>query len=74
MLYYYKDEEHQDPVVRVSAMLTMFNTISTPENKKRKVPVPEGGDHVLGSYIKSQDLKTVETESLKFAKDMGWTP
>jgi esterase/lipase len=73
MFYYYKDEEHQDPVVRVSAMLNMFNSISTPENKKRKVPVPEGGDHVLGSYIKSKDLKTVDIESLKFARDMGWT-
>jgi esterase/lipase len=72
MFYYYKDEEHQDPVVRVSAMLNMFNSISTPENNKRKVAVPEGGDHVLGSYIKSKDLKTVEAESLKFAKDMGW--
>lgn len=73
MLYYYKDEDHQDPVVKVSAMLNMFEKISTPASKKRKIAVPEGGDHVLGSYIKSKDLTTVETETLKFAKDMGWT-
>jgi esterase/lipase len=74
MLYYYKDETHQDPVVRVSAMLNMFNSISTPENKKRKIAVPEGGSHTLGTYINSNDLKTVEVECLRFAKDMGWAP
>jgi esterase/lipase len=73
MLYYYKDDEHQDPVVRVSAMLNMFDKISTPPSQKRKLAVPEAGDHVLGSYIKSDDLKTVEKETQQFAADMGWT-
>jgi esterase/lipase len=72
MLYYYKDEQHQDPVVKVSAMLQMFDQISTPPAQKRKVAIPEGADHVLGSYIKSKDLKTVEEQVLKFATDMGW--
>jgi esterase/lipase len=72
LLYYYKDEQHQDPVVKVSAMLNMFDQISTPDAQKRKVAVPEGGDHVLGSYIKSKDLKTVEEQVVKFATDMGW--
>ncbi|MEI2749521.1 MAG: hypothetical protein V9E88_12255 [Ferruginibacter sp.] len=37
MLYYYKDEQHQDPVVKVSAMLEMFDELGTPaalENEK----------------------------------------
>jgi esterase/lipase len=70
MLYYYKDENHQDPVVKVSAMKKMFSQLSTPENKKRAVAIPNAGDHVLGSYIKSKDLKTVEDECEKFLKEV----
>ena len=35
VLYYYKDEEHQDPVVKVSAMKRMFTQLVTPEDQKR---------------------------------------
>ena len=70
LMYYYKDEQQQDPVVRVPAMLAMFNTISTPEQAKRAVPVPASGDHVIGSYIKSKDLQTVETEAIKFTREV----
>ena len=66
MLYYYKDEKHQDPVVKVSAMKKMFEQLSTPGDKKRAVAIPEAGDHVMGSYIKSKDLKTVQLECEKF--------
>ncbi|MBI1341972.1 MAG: alpha/beta hydrolase [Terrimonas sp.] len=67
LLYYYKDPEHQDPVVKVSAMKRMFAELGTPDSLKRAVPIPEAGDHVLGSYIKSKDLQTVENECEKFA-------
>lgn len=67
LLYYYKDEEHQDPVVKVSAMKRMFNQLGTLENLKRQVAVPNAGDHVIGSYIKSKDVETVQTECEKFA-------
>ncbi len=67
LLYYYKDEEHQDPVVKVSAMKRMFTQVSTPENLKRQIAIPNGGAHVLGSYIKSQDLASVETACDSFA-------
>jgi len=30
MLYYYRDKDHQDDVVKVSAMKTMFNQLGTP--------------------------------------------
>jgi esterase/lipase len=70
LLYYFKDEEHQDPVVKVSAMKRMFSQLSTPENKKRAVAIPNAGDHVLGSYIKSKDLRTVEDECEKFLKEV----
>jgi pimeloyl-ACP methyl ester carboxylesterase len=67
MLYYFKDEDNQDPVVKVSAMKRMFAQLGTPENMKRQVAIPNAGDHVLGSYIKSKDVQTVEEECEKFA-------
>src|SRR5690349_646587 len=36
-LYYYKDEQHQDPTVKVSAMLKMHEELGTPEDMKVKV-------------------------------------
>jgi esterase/lipase len=67
LLYYYKDEKHQDPVVKVSAMKRMFMQLGTPENLKRQVAIPNAGDHVMGSYVKSKDLQTVQEEIEKFA-------
>jgi esterase/lipase len=67
LLYYYKDDDHQDPVVKVSAMKRMFMQLGTPENLKRQVAIPNAGRHVIGSYIRSKDIKTVEDECEKFA-------
>ena len=70
LLYYYKDEDHQDPVVKVSAMKRMFNQIGTPDSLKRQVPVPNAGNHVIGSYVKSKDIEKVEEECEKFAVEV----
>lgn len=70
LLYYYKDEEHQDPQVKVSAMLRMFKQLGTPDNQKRSIPVPNAEAHVIGSYIKSKDLKTVENACEKFGVEV----
>lgn len=67
MLYYYKDEKHQDGVVKVSAMKKMYEEIGTSVNQKRSVNVPNAGDHVIGSYIKSGDIQTVEKACEEFA-------
>jgi esterase/lipase len=66
MLYYYKDEKHQDSVVSVSAMLKMFNELSTPADLKIKEAMPNVGNHVMGSYIKSKDLLDVQQAIEKF--------
>jgi pimeloyl-ACP methyl ester carboxylesterase len=66
VLYYYKDEEHQDPVVKVSAMKRMFIQLGTPDSLKRMLPVPNAGNHVIGSYIKSNDVETVLKECERF--------
>ena len=70
LLYYYKDKKHQDKVVKVSAMKRMFNQLATPENLKRQVAVPNAGNHVIGSHIKSKDLQTVQSECEKFAREI----
>lgn len=60
MLYYYKNELEQDPVVRVDAMLKMFDELGTPDHLKIKLAIPDAGNHVMGSYITSKDLPGVE--------------
>lgn len=69
LLYYYKDKVHQDSTVKVSAMQDMFKALGTPEGKKRKVAMPEAGDHVIGSYIRSKDVEGVEREVEKFMRE-----
>ena len=59
MGYYYKDEENQDKVVSVPAMLTMFDELGTPAGKKQKVAFPEAGEHVIASHFTSGDLSGV---------------
>jgi esterase/lipase len=68
VLYYYKDEQHQDPVVKVSAMKDMFAHLGTAEEQKKMIPIPEAGNHVLGSPIQSKDIITVEKEAAAFMK------
>ncbi|GAC1424941.1 MAG: alpha/beta hydrolase [Flavisolibacter sp.] len=70
LLYYYKDQIHQDSVVKVSAMLTMFDELGTPEKLKRKVAMPNAGDHVIGSPIKSRDVAGVQKQVEKFMTEV----
>lgn len=61
MLYYYRDEQNQDSVVSVPAMLKMYDELGTPAAEKTKQAMPNAGDHVLGSFIKSKDLLSVQS-------------
>lgn len=67
MLYYYRDEDHQDKTVKVSAMKKMFKQLGTVDSLKREEALPNTGDHVIGSYIRSKDLNSVEMACEKFA-------
>ncbi len=69
VLYYYKDEVNQDKVVKVSAMKDMFAKIATPDSLKKMIPVPEAGNHVLGSPIQSKDIISVEKDAALFMKE-----
>ncbi|WP_245681274.1 alpha/beta hydrolase [Arcticibacter eurypsychrophilus] len=70
LLYYYKDQAHQDNVVKVDAMLNMFNELGTPVRLKRKAAIPNAGNHVIGSWIKSKDIKMVERETARFGSEI----
>jgi pimeloyl-ACP methyl ester carboxylesterase len=70
MLYYYKDSTHQDDVVKVDAMLQMFDELGTPAALKRKQAMPNAGDHVIGSYIKSHDLEGVQNAIALYMKEV----
>jgi len=66
MGYYYKDEENQDDVVSVDAMLEMFEHLGTPDFQKEKMAFPETGDHVMTSYLTSKDIESVTRETIRF--------
>jgi len=59
MGYYYADEEHQDFVVSVPAMLEMFEWVSTPDHLKVKQSFPNADNHVISSEITSEDWESV---------------
>lgn len=66
-LCYYKNEEEQDPEVKVSAMYEMNKALGTPESMKEVVPIPNAGAHVLGSSLVSKDVDGVYAAIEKFA-------
>ena len=70
MLYYYKDEQQQDKVVRVSAMRKMFSALATEPALKVEKALPNTGDHVIASPIKSKDIVSVEAETKKFLQEV----
>lgn len=68
--YYYKNEEEQDKVVSVPAMLEMYDQLGVKDGLKRKVAFPNVGNHVVTSYITSKDMKSVKTETIRFLEDI----
>jgi esterase/lipase len=69
-LYYYKDEAHQDNVVKVKAIQKMMQQIATPANFKMEMAIPNAGNHVIASPIVSNDIVSVEKATAKFMKEV----
>jgi esterase/lipase len=65
-LYYYKDEEHQDPEVKVSAMLEMHKALATPDSLKSEQAIPGAEAHVIGGSLASKDIESVYRAIEKF--------
>lgn len=59
-LYYYKNEQEQDPTVKVSAIIEMNRKLATPDSLKAAVPIPGAGSHVMGCSYTSKDIPAVE--------------
>lgn len=68
--YYYKNEEEQDEIVSVPAMLQMFDQLGTPDSLKRRKAFPEAGNHVIASYIRSDDWKGVMEATDRFLSEV----
>ena len=68
--YYYKDENNQDDVVKVSAMLKMFDQLGTNAENKTKVAFPEAGSHVIACELTSGSVEKVISESIKFGTEV----
>ena len=66
-LYYYKNEDEQDPQVKVDAMLKMHEQLGTPANLKVEKAMPDAGAHVIGSSMTSKDIEGVYAEIRNFA-------
>ena len=69
-LYYFKDDQQQDKVVKVSAIKSMLTSLATPDSLKRGVAMPNVGNHVLCSSIRSNDVAGVIRETEKFLVDV----
>ena len=67
-IYYYKNENEQDPEVSVEAMLNMHKLLGTEESMKIAVAMPNVGAHVIGSSMTSKDLEGVYLEMVKFVE------
>jgi pimeloyl-ACP methyl ester carboxylesterase len=74
LFYYYKDKDHQDSTVKVSAELSMFDELGTPATLKYKQAIPDAGTHVIGSSIRSHDVPGVEKGIMHFLSDIVHLP
>ncbi|MEP3208760.1 MAG: alpha/beta fold hydrolase [Maribacter sp.] len=68
--YYYKNEEEQDDVVSVPALLEMYDQLGVDANLKRKVAFPNVNDHVMTSHITSKDFESVKQETIRFLEEV----
>ncbi|TWV98909.1 alpha/beta hydrolase [Chitinophaga pinensis] len=74
-VYYFRDEEHQDPTIKVSAILAMHKALGTAVDMKEAVAIPDADAHVIGCYLTSKDVPAVERAIDSFAeKKLGLIP
>lgn len=70
LLYYYRDEQHQDQVVSVARMKEMFEKLGTPDEMKTEVAIPDANTHIIGSDIFNSNLGSVWSPIVKFCEDV----
>ncbi len=67
--YYYRDEENQDQVVRVSAIQRMHAQLATPDSLKVEMAFPTAGNHVIASDMQSAAFVEVYEAICQFAEE-----
>ena len=73
--YFYKNEEEQDKVVSVPAMLQMYEMLGTPDSLKKKVAFEDAQEHVITSEIVSGNWQRVLDSTQHFmAFQLGLNP
>lgn len=72
--YYFKNPKEQDFVVSVPKMKEMFAQLGTPKDRKKQIPFPKSGDHVIASSITSQDWEGVLFETINFLETTASVP
>ena len=70
MGYYYKNDSLQDKVVSIPAMLKMFDELGTSRELKVKKAFPDAGDHVITSYLSSDNYGQVTVAVKDFLTKM----
>lgn len=74
LAYYYKNEQEQDKVVSVPAMLKMYDELGVDASKKEKQVFPNAGNHVIASYVLSKDYEGVQKGTEKFLDEKVFRP
>ena len=74
MGYYFKNEQEKDMVVSVAKMKEMFSQLGTPSAKKKEMPFPKTGDHVIASSITSKDWQTVLFQTIDYLEKVAKVP
>lgn len=67
---YFKDKEHQDPTVKVSAQRWMHELLGTPPSKKKYIELSTVGVHPLASNLRSKDIPAVELATNTFINEI----
>lgn len=68
--YYYKNEEEQDNVVSVSAMLSMIPYLGVAPEQFRSDAFPDAGAHVIGSTYTSESYPEVRDRIYSFFEEV----
>jgi len=66
--YYFKDKENQDQVVKVDAMLDMYDKLGTLPGQKMKKAFPEAGEHTIACELTSGAVPEVKQATWEFAE------
>lgn len=70
LLYYYKDDAHQDDIVSVKRMQQMFSQLGTATNVKKEVRLAQAGNHIIGSDLFNHNLEEVWSPVVNFCEEV----